>query len=827
MTTVIARCPMHRPGLVIRPLGGDGRYVVKDPHSGAYFELGEEEHFLLQQLDGEQDAGDVCRAFGERFGEPLSADDLDGFVAMAAKQGLLRDGETERRSDGEQNPRNNSVAPPPSISPSLRPSVSKPRQSLLYWRRNIFDPDRFFTRLAPKIPFFWTPAFLFVSAACIALATLIVWTGRHELAGSLRSSLRWETAVLVWLTLLAVTLLHESAHGLTCKHYGGEVHEIGFLLMYFMPCFYCNVSDAWLFPEKSKRLWVTFAGGYFELFLWALAVFVWRVTVPGSLINGLAFVVLSVCGVQTLFNFNPLLKLDGYYLLSDWLEVPNLRQRSFERFKAHARRLLWGGAGPAPHRRGRVLTLFGLVSWSFSVFFLCGMCLALMHWATHSVWGIAGMIGVGLLTVASLRGLFSGFLAGEVKTMLRSRPLRMVVWIGTLGLLVAGACLIEVEDRATGPFTLRARTHADVPAPIAGVLRLAYVEEGDCVPEGMVLFRVEVPELAPKLGRKRAERDEAAARLAQLETGTRPEEITAGRQRVERALGARDLAAAHLERTRSAHVAESQRLDQEIVLARAELRAAESALQSARGLREQQALSAAQYEAAAAEADVRAAQVEQALADRRAHDAAGVLVAEQELAGRERELGEAQSALTLLEAGTRPEEITAQRARLRQIEADVEELEAIERKQTVIAPTAGVVVTPHVADRIGRHFSQGEVICVLDDVEQLTAEIALSEDAVRRVSGGQSARLRPRGLTMETIATNVNHVAAAAAATIPGMAATGTLPSTVTIACDVPNPERRLRPGMTGYARIDTGRRSIAAIVQDRVLHYVRTEFWW
>ena len=125
-----------------------------------------------------------------------------------------------------------------------------------------------------------------------------------------------------------------------------EVHEIGFLLMFFMPCFYCNVSDAWLFKEKSKRRWVSFAGGYFELFIWALAVFVWRLTPLGSLPNYLAFIVLTACGVQTLFNFNPLLKLDGYYLLSDWLEVPNLQQRALGFLKSHLRWLLWGAPPP-------------------------------------------------------------------------------------------------------------------------------------------------------------------------------------------------------------------------------------------------------------------------------------------------------------------------------------------------------------------------------------------------------------------------------------------------------------------------------------------------
>jgi len=357
MATPATSLPTRRAELVIRPLGERGRYVVKDPATGTYFQLGEQEHFLLLLLDGEHGADAVCRKFEERFAEPLSADDLDGFVALARRQRLLRD-------------RSPALPLPHSPNPPLFPSPPRKRQSILYWRTSLFDPDRLCTWLEPRLRFFWTRGFFVFSAACILIACAVVWTERAQAATSALRALRWETAVAVWFTIFVVTMLHEFAHGLTCKRYGGEVHEIGFLLMYFMPCFYCNVSDAWLFREKSKRLWVTFAGGYFELFLWALAVFVWRLTQPGSLVNYLAFVVFSACGVQTLFNLNPLLKLDGYYLLSDWLEIPNLRQRAVGYVKAHLRWLLWGAARPAPEPRRGALLGYGVLSWIYSILFL-------------------------------------------------------------------------------------------------------------------------------------------------------------------------------------------------------------------------------------------------------------------------------------------------------------------------------------------------------------------------------------------------------------------------------------------------------------------------
>jgi len=165
---------------------------------------------------------------------------------------------------------------------------------------------------------------------------------------------------------------HEFGHGLTCTRFGGEVHEMGCALVFLQPAFYCNVSDAWLFPEKSKRLWVGFAGPYFELFLWSLAVLTWRMTEPDTWINFMTLSVMATSGLKTLLNFNPLIKLDGYYLLSDYLEVPNMRRRSFRYVGSVVEKLF--GFGPdeeetlAPRER-LIFSLYGTtaLAGSFSI----------------------------------------------------------------------------------------------------------------------------------------------------------------------------------------------------------------------------------------------------------------------------------------------------------------------------------------------------------------------------------------------------------------------------------------------------------------------------
>jgi multidrug efflux pump subunit AcrA (membrane-fusion protein) len=723
MPDAVTILPCRRPELVVSPLGDRGEYVVKDPRTGAYFHLGEQEAFLMERLDGTRSREGAQAAFAERFGQALSDEELDEFLQMTREQGLLQ------QEDAAVPP-----AVPAAAAPTFLP-IPPALQRVLYWRKSIFDPDRLFTWLEPRIRFFWTRTFLVLSAFCILLATGLIWANGAQLAGSFRDALRWETAVWAWLVLFLITTLHEFAHGLTCKHHGGEVHEIGFLLMFFMPCFYCNVSDAWLFKEKSKRLWVTFAGGYFELFLWSLAVFAWRLTLPGTLPHYLAFLVLSACGVQTLFNFNPLLKLDGYYLLSDWVEVPNLYQRSWEYVRGKARWFLWGAPRPQTEPRGRFLLLYGLVGWVYSLAFLALSLIALPLMLGPS-WGWLGVVGVVVLGFVSVRGMFYGFSAGEVTTMLRLRHGRTAVWAVGLGGLAAGLFLIPVEDRVSGSFQVRTAARAELRAPVAGFIQRVWVEEGERVSPGAEVVRLEVPDLGSRLAQKQAEVREAQAKLRLLETGPRYEEIVERRRQVERGTAWRDLARQDLARAERVLAEDLARLDKQIVKCRVELEMAREGLERDQMLLARRAVSAEQCREAQKKCEICLVQKEQAEAEKRAREALGCQQAESELARRDKELADTRAALALLEAGSRPEEIDAERARLGRLQEEVRYLEGLQQKLAVCSPVGGVIVTPRLKEKVGQYVKEGDLIGVVEDPGVLEAEITLAEQDMARVQVG-------------------------------------------------------------------------------------------
>ena len=140
---------------------------------------------------------------------------------------------------------------------------------------------------------------------------------------------------LPWLFLAigCVKILHELGHAMTCKHFGGEVHEMGFMLLVFSPCLYCDVSDAWRLRSKWQRIAVSAAGMIVELVLAALATIVWWYAQPG-VVQLVALNIMIICTVNTLLiNGNPLMRYDGYFIFSDLVETPNLWQRSREAFR--------------------------------------------------------------------------------------------------------------------------------------------------------------------------------------------------------------------------------------------------------------------------------------------------------------------------------------------------------------------------------------------------------------------------------------------------------------------------------------------------------------
>jgi multidrug efflux pump subunit AcrA (membrane-fusion protein) len=294
------------------------------------------------------------------------------------------------------------------------------------------------------------------------------------------------------------------------------------------------------------------------------------------------------------------------------------------------------------------------------------------------------------------------------------------------------------------------------------------------------------------------------------------------RLRVGRAEAGRDLAARHRAAARVALREELRRLDEQIAQHQAELAYAEGVVGRLTGL----AVAASPDERAVAEKQrsVCRSLVEQARSQKRAREAAGTQDAEAELARQDRELADNRARLALLELGSRPEEVEAQKASLARLQEELRHLGWLKEQTRVACRSAGVVVTQRLGEKVGQFVREGDVIAVVEDVAALEAEVALAEDESARVQVGQRVGLKVRALPNETFAAEVVRVAPAARAGAPEKPEE---PGRVTVYCRPVGSAEGLRPGLTGYARIYSEERSVGAYLLDRAVRLVRTEFWW
>jgi putative peptide zinc metalloprotease protein len=296
--------------------GENSYYIIKDPLKFRYFKVGGEEMFVLDRLDGKNSLESIAAVCSRELGLSTEGETVKRFVKRLEMAGLL---------DGDQS----SSAPVyrfASASDGRRISLL---QKVLFVRIKVFNLDRLFNFLIRHLGFFFNRYFVTFALTSILVGSGLVIQQWGRFTSELNGILFLHYAPAFLATSLIIVALHEFAHGLTCKHFGGEVKEMGVLLIYLNLALYCNVSDAWLFAKRSSRLWVMFAGGLFETFLLSLAAVLWTILRPGNFWSVICLMVVGVSGVKTLFNFNPLIKLDGYYLLSDYLEMPNLREKAF------------------------------------------------------------------------------------------------------------------------------------------------------------------------------------------------------------------------------------------------------------------------------------------------------------------------------------------------------------------------------------------------------------------------------------------------------------------------------------------------------------------
>lgn len=479
-------------------------YVIQDQFTGRHHRFSPEAYQVIGLMDGRRTLDQIWQKVCGELGDHMpTQDEMIHLVSSLFRSDLLQTSTLpnfnelhDRYQKGKQN----------RFWMNLRSPMSV--------RFPLLDPDRFLLATLPYVrPLLGLPALLvwILSVVCAAILAVMHWP---DLTGSVTDSLlSLENVFLVTLLYPVLKTLHEFGHGYMVRRWGGEVHEMGIMLLVFMPIPYVDASASLAFQSKYKRILVGGAGIMIELFTASLALFVWLSVEPG-IVRAVAFNTMLIGGVSTLlFNGNPLLRFDAYYVLADFLEIPNLGSRANNYLGYLCKRYLLG----VPHAESntssaseaawlffysiasfvyRIFLSFRIILFIAGKFFFFGIMLA--------VWSAYGML------VAPVFRLMKFLFRDTYMRRKRMRVFGVVVFpIGVLALLVLA---LPLPSSTYCEGVTWASEESQVYVGVDGFVTDMMVKNGTHVDEGDSIVRLEDTELGARVKLLEARHAEYKAR---------------------------------------------------------------------------------------------------------------------------------------------------------------------------------------------------------------------------------------------------------------------------------------------------------------------------
>ena len=515
--------------------------VIKDPLGLKYHQLSPEQFAVLDLLDGENSLKQIRTEVQTLFPtDHFSLMDIQGLVIDLQEKALLV---SLRLGQG------------PALLKTHRDNV---RQKVLSTLKNPltiqlpgWDPERVLAAMMPFTRWLFNPKVVVVLLSSVGIALLFLASRFGEIQKTLPEFHRffsWPNLMYLWVALACIKVIHEFGHGLSCKHYGSECHSIGVMLLVFSPTMYCDVTDSWMLHNKWQRIMIGAAGMYFEALLSTVALMIWWNTEEG-LFHYLCLNTFFVSTVSTvIFNANPLLKYDGYYMLSDFLEIPNLRQKADQISQRILAKLCLGIDLPAPaflpdHGRFWFFTYViasAIYRWVVFAGIITFFYTVLKPYRLQSL----GIL-MAIITIAISLG---GFLWNTYKLITQPRrdsvsKTRLGVTTVLLGITAYLVAFIPFPWYIEAPFTIEPEHAVNLYNQVPGFIESQPVSTGAAVRKGDPVLVLVNPDLDARLQQAHVQYDAARAELESYQRTGRPEEAVAAQERLDSAQKQLDLLA--------------------------------------------------------------------------------------------------------------------------------------------------------------------------------------------------------------------------------------------------------------------------------------------
>jgi putative peptide zinc metalloprotease protein len=467
------------------------------PGSTNIFRLTPEQWKLAHLFDGQRPYADIADLFLAESGIQLGEENVRSFAEMMQDSNFWY-----------QSPQDKNAA----LMQKLRERRKKQKKAKTGDMAHIvvahWDADALVEIGYRKLKFIYTPwftALTFVAFAFMAFIFLTHWSqiGADTLEYYTFTDKSAADLAEFWMLFFVMAFFHESAHAITCKHYGAGVHATGFHLIYLTPAFFVDATELWVYGNRFQRVVTALAGIWMELMICAVATVVWWGTPPGGSIHDLAYKIVLITGVAVvLMNLNPLIKLDGYYVLQEALGIAEIKERSTALLSGWVQRNLFRLPAEVPYVRPRLRYFFvpyAILSGFYSYLILYAVARFVGNVFRHYTpeWAFLPTILVAFLIFRSRLRKLGKFMktvyTGKRDRLLRSSWAHFAAPLPATILavvLVALLCVPFLRDTVRARFILEPVQRAVIRAEVPGTVVEVLVHEGQQVVPGSPLLRL-------------------------------------------------------------------------------------------------------------------------------------------------------------------------------------------------------------------------------------------------------------------------------------------------------------------------------------------------
>jgi len=756
--------PKLRNDLIIsasnRP-GGGFNYLIKDPTSNEVYDFGEEEYFVCKHLDGQTSLDSIQIAFENHFGFPLKLQQLEAFLIQLETLGLL-------------------------LWFQEKPSYVYWPSTLQFPKKRLFNPNKILGLLATS--FSWCFSRFFLISSCLVFILALGVAFKYFSVFRDEIPIFWQPGpffLKLILGLLIINVLGEVGKGVACKFYGGNVYEFGVGLVYrIIPYMYVDLSGAFWEIKRQPLMRIFFSGLFCQALALALAIIGWKNTPYWSSLHTFFALFIVPASFFFLLNLIPLLPRDGYILISLWLEVTDLYNRS----RALCRSWIFRRRLPEPLSEREILGFkwYGVLSVGFNfllwtlIFLIIGYLL-IWQWRLKGVGALIFLVLLILRFEDQLKRWIMGIpglgrvWAGETGSI----RLSLLIKLGLLALFII-IMLLPYPFEPGGEFKLIPIKQLAIRAEVPGRLHSVLVEENQWVNAGQPVAALSGKDQQARQNQAKAAYEGALEKLQMYYQGPKPEEIALAEQEVK--LTAKSLEYSKIEAERAFKMF-----------------------------------------------------TEKAIADKEYQH--NLKIRDED---REKYIL-AKKNLERIKSWPRPEEIKMQEAEVKRLKAELEHAEKNLLLTKLVSPMEGKVITAYPSQAVGQYFDAGDLFAVVEDPRTFIAEIEVPEEDAEEVRIGASVKLKTWAYPTKTFKGQVTAIAPVGYEKrrhrveraysekewrFGQKEVIKEQGKVIRVMSEFPNPDGFLKTDMTGYAKIQGRWMPVGVAFTRWLMRFFSVEVW-